>query len=147
LNLQGFEYIQKIEKIIQQPMGRIRLRPSSRPTCTVRAWPTATWGAAHSGGSGPRRTACSLARCTVRWRRRCGRPRRWAAWSSDGSSGNREAWLRKDHDGAASSTEQRQLWQLGGVARERTTAARLHRPSDGSSGYGKRATALAAHRG
>jgi hypothetical protein len=38
LNLQGFEYIQKIEKLIRVSLGRNRARPS----CTARARPTAS---------------------------------------------------------------------------------------------------------
>jgi hypothetical protein len=122
LNLQGFEYIQKIEKQIKGQWADFQRRHGSRPARTALAWPSPPRRAAHNQvGHGPRlsslaahnrvvclgaaRAACALsaAACTLgggMHAQRCGDFTDAGGWPATHSKQRR-----------STQTERRSRWQ------------------------------------
>jgi hypothetical protein len=112
--LQGFEYIQKIEKLIRVSLGRNRARPS----CTARVRPTATqaYSPRPRGRSPTRprpaqraRPSSAVQRSARRARRRrcCMAASRWRLTGARETAGENvaqltEAWTTAWHDGVDS---------------------------------------------
>jgi hypothetical protein len=109
LNLQGIEYIQKIENLNRLPLGRNHARPrctvhawptlttSAEPTCTARARPIACACRAGLGLRGPRRAAQRVSRRSGHApgrASRCGRRRRHIVGGGANSGGRAPTTVR-----------------------------------------------------
>jgi hypothetical protein len=117
--LQGFEYIQKIQKLIRVSLGRNRARPS----CTARARPTATRVYPSSASASAARHGCLMAAPSPAHGR-------WL--------GKRGGAHRSMDDGAARRRRRRRrvAWQLGDDQRRAAWRCRRRHRRLGRDGVG-----------